>query len=236
MDILIGYLVLGIATTLLIMLTQYFKSKSFGELTSRNIIERFIGWILLWPFLVFHTLPRHGLGFLFEKHDDTSFDFSASINERENELFSIWENPPSCSDTIVVNGYDESTREKLNSKFTFQSDDVAGYLNELSPKNEFSVLNQDAILLKWVSQRDESDKNICLVPEELDRFNSTANSLLFKGVGRVFCEGCQAEYTASQLDCVSEKLSAGWNFDRVKCSNGHLLSVAKGIHLNCRTD
>jgi len=74
----------------------------------------------------------------------------------------------------------------------------------------------------------------CTVPEELDRFRSTANSLLFKGLGKVFCGSCQVEYVANQLDCVSDKLSAGWNFDLIKCSNGHLISVAKGIHLNCR--
>ena len=41
-------------------------------------------------------------------------------------------------------------------------------------------------------------------------------------------------YLRRELIQISDKLSAGWNFNRIKCSNGHLISVAKGIHLNCR--
>lgn len=235
MEILIAYIMIGIGVTLLVMLTKYLKSKSFDELSIRDIIERFVGWTLLWPFLVFHSLPKHGTTLLFKKHEDNSFDFNGAINSRETDLFSLWQSPPACSDNIEINGYNESTYEKLTSKLRFNTSTVVDHLNELNPKNEFSVFNQEAIILKWVNQKSVNDDTVCTVPEELDRFKSIANSLLFKGQGKVFCEDCKTEYSAVQLECLSDKLSAGWNFDRIKCSNGHLISVVKGIHINCRS-
>lgn len=230
-----SYLLLGLLISTLMPICKLIKQADFkGELTTKELGLRMLGWVLLWPILIVYTLPRLGLSTLFEKHE--SFDFSGAIDRRHDELLLLWESPPNCSNIVEVNGHDESSYEPLESKLIFNANDVAVYLRELAPKNEFNVLNQDAIILKWINQRNAGDNSSCSVPEELDRFKNTANSLLLKGVGRVFCGNCQTEYKANQLDCISDKLSAGWNFNRIKCSNGHLISVAKGIHLNCRTD
>lgn len=189
-------------------------------------------WALLWPILIFHTLPKVGLNLLFEKHE--SFDITRAIKSQHTELLALWESPPNCTNTVVTEGYDQSSYESLKSELRFNAHDVTTYLQDLSSVSEFDVLNQDGIILKWVKQRDTDNNAACTVPEELNRFNNIANSLLFKGLGKVFCKGCQKEYTTNQLECISDSLSAGWNFDRVKCSNGHLLSVAKGIHIHCR--
>lgn len=227
------YLSLGLLISTLMPIFKLIMQADFkGELTSKELALRMLGWVLLWPILIFYTLPILGLSTLFEKHD--SFDFSGAIDRRHDELLALWESPPDCSNVVEVSGHDESSYEPLGSRLIFNANDVEAYLRELAPKNEFNVLNQDAIILKWINQRNTDDNSSCTVPEELDRFKSTANSLLFKGQGKVFCESCQTEYTANQLDCISDKLSAGWNFNRIKCSNGHLISVAKGIHLNCR--
>jgi hypothetical protein len=236
MEVAITYLIIGITITLLLMITGYLKPNSFDELSMRNIIERVIGWTILWPILVCHTLPKHGTTLLFQKYEDNSFDVKKAINNRETDLFSLWQSPPACSNDIEINGYDESTYENLSSKLRFNACNVLNHLNELSPESEFSVFNQEAIILKWINQRSIDDNNVCTVPEELDRFNSIANSLLCKGQGRVFCKDCQTEYSPNQLEYTSDDLSAGWNFERIKCSNGHLVSVVKGIHLKTNSN
>ena len=229
------YLLLGLFISTLMPICKLIKQGYFKfEISTKELAFRMLGWALLWPIIIFYTLPRLGVSTLFEKNE--SFDFSGAIDRRHDELLALWESPPNCSTIVEVNGHDESSYKPLESRLIFNTNDVAVYLNELAPKNEFNVLNQDALILKWINQRNADDNSSCTVPEELDRFKSTANSLLFKGQGKVFCESCQIEYAANQLDCISAKLSAGWNFKRIKCSNGHLISVAKGIHLNCRTD
>jgi len=234
MNYFIAYIVLGAVCTSVIIIYQYVSKKHFKDLSKEDLIQRAIAWIFLWPIIIIYTLPQSGLNTLFEKHE--AFDFKGAIDRRHNELLALWESPPECSNIVETNGYDESTYESLNAKFVFNAHDIEAHLNELGPKSEFSVLNQDAIILKWINQRNADDNRVCTVPEELDRFNSTANSLLIKGLGKVHCDDCQTEYTANQLNCISDKLSAGWNFKRIKCCNGHILSVAKGIHLNCRSN
>ena len=234
-EILIFYFLLGFLTSIAMPICKLIQQSDFrGCLSTKELVLRMLSWAILWPILIFYTLPKQGLSTLFEKHE--SFDFSGAIDRRHYELLSLWESPPNCSNIVEVNGHDESSYEPLESRLIFNANDVETYLRELASKNEFNVLNQDAIILKWINQRDANDDNVCTVPKELDRFNSTANTLLFKGLGKVFCKSCQTEYKANKLDCISDKLSAGWNFDRIKCSNGHLISVVKGIHLNCRSN
>ena len=227
------YLLLGLFISVLIPICKLIKQADLkGGLSTKELGLNMLGWALLWPILLFYTLPKFGLSTLFEKHE--GFDISEAINSRHNELLALWESPPNCTNTIGVKGYDQSAYEPLKSELRFNAYDVAAYLEELSSVGEFDVLNQDGIILKWVNQRNTENNDACTVPEELDRFNNIANSLLFKGLGKVFCKDCQKEYSANQLECISDNLSAGWNFDRVKCSNGLLLSVAKGIHIHCR--
>jgi len=232
MDIFIAYIVLGTTCTSVIFLYKYVINRHFNRLSRDDLTQRAIGWSLLWPILIFYSLPKIGLNTLFDKHED--FGFSGSIEKRQAELLSLWESPPYCSNFIETRGYDESAFEELASKLQFDACDIRDYLNELGPRSEFNVMNQDAIILKWINNRNTDSYDISRVPEELDRFSNTANSLLFKGIGKAYCEECQVEYLANQLNCISDKLSPGWNFKRLECCRGHLLSKVKGIHLNCR--
>jgi len=158
MDELIAYLVIGVLTSSLVVSLKYYQSRSLGDLSTKELAFRMLGWVLLWPILIFYTLPKLGLCTLFEKHD--SFDFSGAIDRRHDELLLLWESPPNCSNIVEVNGHDESSYEPLESRLIFNANDVESYLRELAPNNEFNVLNQDAIILKWINQRNADDNSL----------------------------------------------------------------------------
>lgn len=232
MQILYYYFLIGFIVTISVFATKYVLSSSFDQLTIIEIRDRVLGWILLWPILIFYSIPKNGLNSLFEKHQ--SFDFKNAMNTREDSLFSIWNNLPICSKTLKTQGYDESKRAKLDSTLIFESSVIEEYLINLAPRNEFSVLNQDAILLKWIKNRDKNLSTVCKAPDELDRFNNTANNLLSKKKGSVLCHSCAQKYSAKDLVINKDNLTAGWNFQRILCPNQHLISTVKFIHINCR--
>lgn len=219
---------------------KYIKQLKFkGGISRKELGVRMFAWALLWPVLIVYTLPKLGLSTLFEKDNtlpklelstlfekDYSYDFSEAIDNRHNELLTLWESTPvwCCTNIVEIHGDKESL-------LTFNASDLSHYLQELSAVNELNHSRQDRIILKWINQRNTEDDNACKAPREFDRLRNIAYSLLIKGVGKAFCNRCQKEYLASQLECLPHKLSAGWNFKRVECDKGHIMVMGGGVHV-----
>jgi hypothetical protein len=154
-----------------------------------------------------------------------------SIEDQEKSLMALWQHPPECTNKIYTFGYDESEYKQLNARLYFHASNVEEYLDDCAPDSDFSVLDQDAILLRWVKNRNKDDDSDCQPPEELGNFNSTANSILSSGKGKVLCGTCNREYSASELLNEPETLSPGWNYSKLCCPHKHPISVSKSMHL-----
>jgi len=228
--IIVSYCLLGITISVLIVLAKLLSQRSLKiDLSINELTISVLAWSISWPIVIFYTLPKFGLHTLFEVNE--SFDFKMSIEEQEKSLMALWQHPPECTNKIYTFGYDESEYKQLNARLYFDASDVEEYLGNLSPESDFSVLDQDAILLRWVKNRDIDDYSDCQLPEELGSFHSTANSILLSGKGKVLCGTCNREYSASELLNEPETLSPGWSYSKLCCPHKHPISVAKSMHL-----
>ena len=224
------YSLVGITISVLTILAKLLSQRSLKiELSLKELTIRVLTWSISWPIVIFYTLPKLGLHTLFEVHE--SFDFKMSIEDREKSLMALWQHPPECTNKIYTFGYDESDYARLNTRLYFDASDVEQYLENLLPGNDFSVFDEDAILLRWVKNRNKDDDSDCQPPEELGSFNSTANSILSSGKGKVLCGTCNREYSASELLNEPETLSPGWNYSKLCCPYKHPISVSKSMHL-----
>ena len=228
--IIVSYCLLGITISVLIVLAKLLSQRSLKiELSINELTISVLAWSISWPIVIFYTLPKFGLHTLFEVHE--SFDFKMSIENQEKSLMALWQHPPECTNKIYTFGYDESEYKQLNARLYFHASDVEEYLDDCAPDRDFSVLDQDAILLRWVKNRNMDDDSDCQPPEELGSFNSTANSILSSGKGKVLCGTCNREYSASELLNEPETLSPGWNYSKLCCPHKHPISVSKSMHL-----
>ena len=229
-NIIVSYCLLGITTSVLIILAKLLSQRSLKiELSISELTISVLAWSISWPIVIFYTLPKFGLHTLFEVNE--SFDFKMSIEDQEKSLMALWQHPPECTNNIYTFGYDESEYKQLNTRLYFNASDIEEYLDDCLPDSDFSVLEQDAILLRWVKNRDIDDDSDCQPPKELGSFHSTANSILLSGKGKVLCGTCNREYSASELLNEPETLSPGWNYSKLCCPQNHPISVTKSIHL-----
>ena len=228
--IIVSYCLLGITISVLIVLAKLLSQRSLKiDLSINELTISVLAWSISWPIIIFYTLPKFGLHTLFEVHE--SFDFKMSIEDQEKSLMALWQHPPECTNKIYTFGYDESEYKQLNARLYFHASNVEEYLDDCAPDSDFSVLDQDAILLRWVKNRNKDDDSDCQPPEELGNFNSTANSILSSGKGKVLCGTCNREYSASELLNEPETLSPGWNYSKLCCPYKHPISVSKSMHL-----
>lgn len=228
--IIVSYCLLGITISVLIVLAKLLSQRSLKiDLSINELTISVLAWSISWPIIIFYTLPKFGLHTLFEVHE--SFDFKMSIEDQEKSLMALWQHPPECTNKIYTFGYDESEYKQLNARLYFHASNVEEYLDDCAPDSDFSVLDQDAILLRWVKNRNKDDDSDCQPPEELGNFNSTANSILSSGKGKVLCGTCNREYSASELLNEPETLSPGWNYSKLCCPHKHPISVSKSMHL-----
>ena len=224
------YSLVGITISVLIVLAKLLSQRSLKiDLSINELTISVLAWSISWPIIIFYTLPKFGLHTLFEVHE--SFDFKMSIEDQEKSLMALWQHPPECTNKIYTFGYDESEYKQLNARLYFHASNVEEYLDDCAPDSDFSVLDQDAILLRWVKNRNKDDDSDCQPPEELGNFNSTANSILSSGKGKVLCGTCNREYSASELLNEPETLSPGWNYSKLCCPYKHPISVSKSMHL-----
>ena len=150
------YSLVGITISVLTILAKLLSQRSLKiELSLKELTIRVLTWSISWPIVIFYTLPKLGLHTLFEVHE--SFDFKMSIEDREKSLMALWQHPPECTNKIYTFGYDESDYARLNTRLYFDASDVEQYLENLLPGNDFSVFDEDAILLRWVKNSNKDD-------------------------------------------------------------------------------
>ncbi|WP_137167889.1 hypothetical protein [Salinimonas lutimaris] len=192
-----------------------------------ELVLTYIFYGVVWPVIVFYSLPRNGLHSLFESNSSLP-----SLQDTEKEFELLWDNPPACSNNIYIHGYDESKYEPLNSRLYFSAAEAQEYLRQKILPDSDNYLDWEALILRWLEQRNTLDNKVCEVPESLSHFYAVSNQLLEEGKGLIFCSECNKYFRAAELPAVPQTLTIGWNYSRIYCPARHLLSASKSLHIN----
>ncbi len=119
-------------------------------------------------------------------------------------------------------------------KFLFKRDDVAAILEKKLLLIPVLQGDDEGAIFKWVSDFDETKFDPVSVPSIWGRFIYVADELVRAGESDVVCMECRKKYSTGSLIPRDDKGLPSWNFNRLKCPNGHQLLKVARLHINRR--
>ena len=178
-------------------------------------------------------LPKRGISSFFEPPADALCG-RRLMRERDERLRNFWENPPKCSQVIHITSETDPLCVNESDYIEFKATDVESYIESLNctpdipPPDDY---HRELFTLQWLKQRTDDQQPISF-PEEIGSHQTFVDSLIDEGIGNIYCSQCQSHYSALQMTVDKcEELKLGWNFDELKCPNGHLVRKLMSIKL-----
>jgi hypothetical protein len=178
--------------------------------------------MVLWPLMLMK--PRN----LVDPSKLMAGSYDAAARFREEAR--LWDNPPSCGKLIryrphkiVLSGGD--------GEFTFHSAEVEEAILEELREHPHLAKDQLGSVLKWLQQRDESIAEPTTVPNQWWNLHAIADHMLRKGRGESLCRLCNQLIPNDLLQQNDARGLPGWNFNQLRCPQGHLLLCVETTHI-----
>lgn len=181
--------------------------------------------VLLWPLMAIK--PRNLI------QSDKLFEGSLGVASSMRERDQLWNDPPPCG-SVIRYRQGQGRYEETYGEFIFRASEVERSLrNRL--RDSPNLANEDeGAILNWLCRRTDTLTQPTDVPSAWWRFQFVANDLIRSGNAKAHCLKCGADVPKNELVTYDDHARPGWNFERLKCPNGHGLLVVEKMHLLVR--
>lgn len=158
--------------------------------------------------------------------------FAQLLDAAQEERSRLWENPPPCGS--VIRYVHDSIYDETYGEFLFSANDIEHELEGIIKMLPNLAQDDERAILNWVKHRDESLAEPTDVPSTWSRFKYVANYLARAGKADIYCMHCKAGYKIDQCGTKDDQGKPGYNFDHLRCPEGHLLLMVDTVHLQMR--
>jgi hypothetical protein len=177
---------------------------------------------LLWPLLLVRPKVLLDPGNLFQ------VDFSEAATARKGARF--WSNPPPCGMWIRYRPH-KIGLSGGEGEFTFRSAELEEAIIEELREHPHHAKDQLESVLKWLKQRDESIAEPTAVPAQWWNLHAIADNMLRQGRGESRCLACNQLIPNDLLQQNDAQGLPGWNFNQLRCPDGHVLLREEKMHI-----
>ncbi len=177
---------------------------------------------LLWPLLLFRPRVLLDPGNLFQ------MNCSQEASRRKEARF--WSNPPPCGKFILYRPH-KIVLSGGEGEFIFRSADVEETLLDEFREHPHLAKDQLGSVLKWAQQRDESIGAPTAVPDRWWNLHAIADKMLRDGLGEIRCLTCNQQVPNNLLRQNDMSGKPGWNFNQLRCPEGHILLSVETMHI-----
>jgi hypothetical protein len=178
--------------------------------------------MLLWPLMLMK--PRN----LVDPSKLMAGSYDAAARFREEAR--LWDNPPPCGKLIRYRPH-KIVASGGDGEFVFHSADFEEAILAKLQDHPHLAKDQLSSVLKWLRQRDESIAEPTPVPDGWWKLHDIADDVLRKGRGEIRCLTCNQQVPNKLLQQNDMSGQPGWNFNQLRCPEGHVLLSVETMHI-----